>query len=224
MVIANEKKNTWENTCWVLRRQQESATTFFSFLVFVVGVLSSQSMPPRVGLETRSRVWNLANFICGVRQREGRNWKLPAPLKEKGCLKINILILFNEEYVGKKRKKRTSRGWNALNCVQRLLADLKDLRCRGNAWMHKLLISFLPVENQNKKNIHSDVRAILSRFNDAPLQPKGFFLHSPKFHLSPVVVVWQAPPTGMRPHQSPSRPVFTSSLWLPCSRAGWSWN
>lgn len=125
----------------------------------------------------------------------------------------------------KKRKKRTSRGWNALNCFQRLLADLKDLCCCGNTWMHKLLISFLPVENQKKpKNIHLQVRAILSRFNDARLQPTGFFLHSPRFHLSPVVVVWQAPPTGMRPHQSPSRPVFTSSLWLPCSRAGWSWN
>lgn len=75
-------------------------------------------------------------------------------------------------------------------------------------------------KQKKKQNIHSEVRAILSRFNDAPLQPEGFFLHSPRFHLSPVVVVWQAPPTGMRPHQSPSRPVFTSSLWLPCSRAG----
>lgn len=37
-----------------------------------------------------------------------------------------------------------------------------------------------------------------------------------RFHLSPVVIVWQGPPTGMRLHQSPSRPVFTPSLWLPC--------
>lgn len=37
-----------------------------------------------------------------------------------------------------------------------------------------------------------------------------------RFHLSPVVIVWQGPPTGIRLHQSPSRPVFTPSLWLPC--------
>lgn len=54
----------------------------------------------------------------------------------------------------KKRKKRTSRGWNALNCFQRPLADLKDLCCRGNTCIHKLLISFLPVENQKKKKKH----------------------------------------------------------------------
>lgn len=39
---------------------------------------------------------------------------------------------------------------------------------------------------------------------------------SPKFHLRPVVVVRQGPPTGIRLHQLPSRPEFTPSLWLPC--------
>ena len=42
-----------------------------------------------------------------------------------------------------------------------------------------------------------------------------------RFHLSPVVVTLsQEFPMGMRPHQSPSSPVSTRSLCLPCKRDG----
>lgn len=48
-----------------------------------------------------------------------------------------------------------------------------------------------------------------------------FSVDSPRFHLSPVVIVWHGAPTGMRLHQFPSRPVFTPSLWLPCWHTAW---
>lgn len=48
--------------------------------------------------------------------------------------------------------------------------------------------------------------------------------NSPKFHLSPEVVVRQGQPTGTRLHHFPSKPVFTfSRCCLPCKcekRAG----
>jgi len=62
-----------------------------------------------------------------------------------------------------------------------------------------------------------DVCVLVREWVERPLAYRHATQNSPKFHLSPEVVVRQGQPTGTRLHHFPSKPVFTfSRCCLPC--------